>query len=56
MRFRSFALRTSVVKIVEGVRHVKLTLVTLKAKPWETVLPSLLELNGRSVANEGRVR
>jgi hypothetical protein len=59
LRFRSSALRTSVVKIVEGVRHVKPTLVTLKAKPRETVLPSLLELNAKSVANvevEGRVR
>jgi hypothetical protein len=33
LRFRSSALRTSVVKTVEGVRQVKPTHVMLKAKP-----------------------
>ncbi|KAG0585016.1 hypothetical protein KC19_3G250900 [Ceratodon purpureus] len=53
LRFQSSVLRTSSVKTVEGVRQVKPTLVTLKAKARHTILPSLLELNARSVIGAG---
>lgn len=53
LRFRTCDLRTSVVKTVEGVRQVKPTLVTLKAKSRQTVLPSLLELNAKNAIRAG---
>lgn len=52
-RFQSCVLRTSVVKTVDGVAVVRPTLVTLQAKPRQSLLPSLLELNGKNAIRAG---
>lgn len=62
LRFQSCPLRMSAVKTVEGVKQVKPLLVTVKAKPRHSLIPSLLELNvkdtirARSAASNLKVK
>lgn len=49
--FQTCPLRTTINKTVAGVAQKKPTLVTLQAKPRNLLIPSLLELNAKSVVD-----